>query len=445
MQKRWLIIIVVGLVLLVVLALCGLTVFASAQYLKENQDVISFRRNPGFSAQATETLDFEASTGMNLVIHSDGGGIRVEPGEEDVIHIEMVKTAWRSDEEGAAQAAEDMKLLVTETEGRLVLTYKRSETGDLHFINEMADSIEMLVLVPAEIYLELDTDFGDIYVKDLQGDADLSNDFGNIEVHDLKGALQMNSENGELILDNIKTGRGDISADTSFGEIRAEGLSAEYITLNSTNGDITGGDLDAKKDLLIQTSFGEVKMVNLKAATLTAESQNGKISLEDGQVSGYLIVKSDFGNVTVRSLEAASYELFSNNGDILLDGCQGSLDLSSSFGSIEVLNAQYAVMNLETSNGQISFEGSLDEKQDQSVKNEFGDVTLIIPGESAFDINIQTDFGSITSEIPITLSGEIKEDNWTGEFNGGGNNLSITSNNGDITISVLNTGNSSGE
>ena len=445
MQKRWIIIVIIGLVLLVVLALCGLTVFASAKFLQENQDVISFGNSPRFSAQANETLDFEAKPGMELVIYSDGGGIRVEPGEDDEIHVEMVKTAWRADEESAAAAVEDMKLLVTEADGRLVLTYKHAETGDLHIINEMADSIEMLVLVPAQINLELDTNFGEIYVKELQGDAELTNDFGNIEVHNLQGALSLNSQNGELVLENITTSSGDISADTSFGEVRAEGLSADNITLNSTNGDIHGSGLDAERDLLLQTSFGEIRMEDLKAGTLTAESQNGVISLENGHVDGHVLVKSDFGAVTVLGLEAASYELFSNNGDILLDGCRGTLDLNSSFGSIEVLNAEKAVLNLETSNGQISFEGSLDAGQDQTVKNEYGEIILTIPAESAFDINIETEFGTITSEIPITLSGEIREDNWIGELNGGGKSLSVKTNNGNITISVLNTRNSSGE
>ena len=202
-------------------------------------------------------------------------------------------------------------------------------------------------------------------------------------------------------------------------------------------------DVQALGDLELETSFSALSLDDFSAAALSAETENGAVRLERGTVSGALSAGSSFGSITVKAVAAESYTLVSSNGTIILDGASGRLDLRTSFGSISVRGAENAVLALESSNGNISFSGSLDPEESHYAETSFGGIDLEIPAGSAFEIALQTSFGRITSDIPISLSGSISqspsENHWQGSTNGGGPLLRAETSNGDIAISVLHT------
>ncbi len=122
---------------------------------------------------------------------------------------------------------------------------------------------------------------------------------------------------------------------------------------------------------------------------------------------------------------------------VSLEGARGSLDLESEFGGINVTGAIAAVLNLRTGNGGIEFAGSLDPAADHAVHSNFGDIQLTIPADSSFDAELETTFGRIESDLPITLAGEIRKDRWRGRLNEGGARLSVTTRNGSIELRAL--------
>jgi hypothetical protein len=83
----------------------------------------------------------------------------------------------------------------------------------------------------------------------------------------------------------------------------------------------------------------------------------------------------------------------------------------------------------------VDFEGSLG-KGPHTVHSDFGEISLTIPADSALDVDLKTDFGSIRSDIPIAviLSGDLQKDHQTGTMNNGGDQLTIDTKNGNISI-----------
>jgi hypothetical protein len=49
---------------------------------------------------------------------------------------------------------------------------------------------------------------------------------------------------------------------------------------------------------------------------------------------------------------------------------------------------------------------------------------------------LQTEFGKITSDFEVTISGKLEEKHWTGKINGGGDELTVKNNNGNITLQI---------
>jgi DUF4097 and DUF4098 domain-containing protein YvlB len=90
---------------------------------------------------------------------------------------------------------------------------------------------------------------------------------------------------------------------------------------------------------------------------------------------------------------------------------------------------------LNTKRGSISFAGSLGEDP-HTLHSDFGDIEINIPADSALDVDFQTDFGRIRSDIPVTvtLNGEVEDGHLAGTINGGGSQLNASTKSGNISI-----------
>ena len=135
---------------------------------------------------------------------------------------------------------------------------------------------------------------------------------------------------------------------------------------------------------------------------------------------------------------AGSYDLHTNSGSIDVDGAENSLKAHTDFGSITIKNAESTTLDLDTQSGTIEFSGSLGAGP-HNVISDFGQIDLNFPADSKLNVNLATDFGSISSEIPITvvLDGKLERDTQEGTMNGGGDTLTVRTKSGDINIAAI--------
>ena len=118
-----------------------------------------------------------------------------------------------------------------------------------------------------------------------------------------------------------------------------------------------------------------------------------------------------------------------------MNGAQGKLRAYSDFGPILIKNAENVTVDLDTKSGSVDFEGSLGDGP-HNIHSSFGEIHITIPSDSAFNVNLKTGFGSIKSEIPITvtLTDTTKGSQQTGKMNDGGSQLTVETENGSISI-----------
>jgi DUF4097 and DUF4098 domain-containing protein YvlB len=152
-------------------------------------------------------------------------------------------------------------------------------------------------------------------------------------------------------------------------------------------------------------------------------------------MSGALTAKSEFGEISLEQVKATSYDLQTNSGSITVDGASGKVKAHSGFGSVIVKNADSATLDLNTQSGSVEFTGSLGDGP-HTVSTDFGEIKLTLPADSALDVDLKTDFGNITSDIPITviLSGDTEKSHQTGTMNDGGAQLNVETQSGNISI-----------
>jgi DUF4097 and DUF4098 domain-containing protein YvlB len=168
---------------------------------------------------------------------------------------------------------------------------------------------------------------------------------------------------------------------------------------------------------------------------LNVETNSGKVSLESLNLQEALTAKSEFGEISLAQVKAASYDVQTNSGSITIDGAVGKVKAHSGFGSVTVKNADSVTLDLSTQSGSVEFEGSLGDGP-HTVHSDFGGISLTIPADSALNVDLKTNFGSIKSDIPITvvLSGKIEQSHQTGTINAGGAQLKVETDSGDISI-----------
>lgn len=180
----------------------------------------------------------------------------------------------------------------------------------------------------------------------------------------------------------------------------------------------------------------------------------GGMDLEAAENNNYVVVQSDSWNNPVNleievpagfDLEAHTY----NDGDLMVTGLQGKVELTNYNGEITALNISGSVV-ATTYNGEIKI--TFDKVADDSPMSFItynGDVDLTFPATFKATTKMKTEQGEIYTgfEMNVVSSGpkqiqdkngkgfRLKVDDWKkGDINGGGAEVTIKTNNGDIYL-----------
>ncbi len=430
MKSKW---IIAGLLILVLITLCGASLFAVWQGVKIAQEggfVVDIQ-NPAVSAEATEEKTLTVKGPVDLTVNNDFGDINIEKAADGQVHIKAEKTGWGTNEAGAQESLKNLKVVIDQSGDTIKVSVKQPNEAGLN-LRPRGGSVKFTISVPAETTVKVQSSASKLTLSGTTGDADLKTEFGDIVVSDVTGSLLAESSTGNVDAKNI-TSQQEVTLSTEFGNLEAHNISGSDITATSTNGQINLSGVKASGLLKTEGDFGNTSITDSQAAVLDVKSTNGKVNLEKVAVDGAITVKSDFGDLVLEDVSGSTYELNTQNGLIRVDGARGSIKAHSEFGEVKVLNAQNATLDLSSVNGSLTFEGSLGQGP-HKLSSEFGNISLTLPASSALNVDLQTDFGKISSDFEITVSGNLEQSHWIGKFNGGGDNLTASTNNGNINI-----------
>lgn len=412
--------------------------------------VAFFRMNDGFRIndpfdrlnissvlEEDETLEVDADEPLTLTVKNAAGNVTVTGGDVDEVQVHVVKTAYDSTQARADEEVKTIKYTIDQNGNDITLKYELPKS--MNFSNNI-NTVDFIVTVPIETAVTVDTGFGEVSVTGTKGDADLKNDFGDVTAQNLEGALSVETNSGTVEAVSIDAGSKDIELNSDFGNIILEQASAANITFDSNSGKVTLQDVNVTGDFYSKSDFGDTKFENGSASSITIESNSGKVQLAKIRVTELVKVDDDFGDITLTQVSAASYDLHTNSGTITVNGARGQLKAYTDFGNLEITNATSVTLDLDTNSGSIEFDGSLGEGP-HLVNSDFGNITLVIPADSELNVDLKTNFGKIKSDLPITVllteSSNGSGDEISGTINGGGGQLTVTANSGNITINAV--------
>ena len=429
-MKRPIVIVLLTLALVFVLAGIGAVLFFASRNISIS-GIDSGGPRVSVSAEESETLEVGGPVSLKVV--DDAGDVTIRGADVEEVSIDITKTGFGRNQAQAEELLENIEYKIEQNDNSITLTfdYPRANTN-------IIQQVDFVVTVPFETTVDIKSSFGEIKVSDIQGEVVLDNEFGNISVDRVDGALEVRTSSGQVNVTSVKAGSQNVDIYSGFGTITLKQVSGENITIESKSGKLELEIVRATQEMNLHTDFGNLDFMTGSAEVLEARTNSGSIKLTSVTVAGELILRDDFGDVTLDQVKAASYDVESNSGTITVDGVKGPVRAHTGFGNINIRNAEDVTLDLDTNSGSIDFSGLLGEGP-HTVHSDFGDIELNIPADSALNIDIETKFGRITSDIPITvtLTGEITQGRQSGTINGGGAGIKVDTNSGNISIRIL--------
>ncbi|MFC2075000.1 DUF4097 domain-containing protein [Bdellovibrionota bacterium] len=217
----------------------------------------------------------------------------------------------------------------------------------------------------------------------------------SIQISNLYGTTSVFGMEGSLVdLDQMN---GVINVENSAAPLQIHGVSSRV------KGRFLSGPLNIKSE------SGEINLEGVSDGGMLKTS-TGNINISDGIGTFELVTKS--GKLTINGIDGALHAK-SDSGFIFADKVRGFVDVSSQSGGVEV------ILDKEQIPVPLKFSSLT------------GDLKLHIPKSLPATLTAQTTAGSIYSGVSIRSR---DDRNLSGRLNGGGELISLNTENGDISL-----------
>ncbi len=199
--------------------------------------------------------------------------------------------------------------------------------------------------------------------------------------------------------------------------------------MKSVSGDIVLEDIGSSAKA--NTVSGDIDVTGV-AGALKVHAVSGDLTVtgvEDGADC-----ESVSGELKIRRVKGGA-ELKTVSGDILLENSEGDVEAEVVSGDIELIDISGAdEIASKSVSGNVKYVGSLSRGGSYKFNALNGDVTLILPSNSAFELYAKTFSGDIDTDFEITLTGKLDKRELRGTVNGGGAEVTLKTFSGDVYL-----------
>ena len=449
-------------------AILSLILLASCATAMSAREEVSRDFQKSLPLTGGRSLKVEHAQG-NIVIHTHSKG-QVD------IHASIKCSSDRVDD--ARQWCDGIKVLVDENSSGVSVRTQLPDSGFFHGRRNFSWAVNLDIDMPDTAPLEARSHFGSVTVVDLhapaivatnngnvlftggRGKQRIENSFGNVEVARNDGDVTIVNSNGAVTASEI-TGALDVR--DNFGEIKASNI-GKRLDVNAGNGNVTVTDVtgptvisdsfgkvtvrDTKADVTVRnengavevtgvngmadlhTSFGPIRFSRI-AKGLTVRGQNSEITGDT--VGGGAVVDTSFGGIDVRAVKGAA-RLTDQNGSVRASDVGGEIYAKTSFGGIAVEDAAGPI-TADNQSGSIAVRARAATRcQPIALTTSFGPIKVAVAKGAGYDVTARVSFGRISVEPSMVVSGQVGGESVNGKIGGGGCELKLNDQNGNIDI-----------
>src|SRR5215831_4044243 len=265
---------------------------------------------------------------------------------------------------------------------------------------------------------------GKLRATDINGTAELSNRFGGVRVNNVTRGLIVHGNNMQVDVERLG---GIAEITSSFGDVRVIDAKAN-VTVHNQNGKVTANGVAGAADL--QTTFAEVRFSGITRG-INVRAQNTHVVGDN--VGENAVIETTFGGVDVRTVKGSA-RVTAQNSPIRLVDVGGEVYAKTSFAATTIENAGGPI-TVESQNGMVSAAARPGAPcKPISLRTTFAPIRVTVASGVGYTLSARTTFGKIMSDVDLTLNGQIGEGVFEGKIAGGGCELRLNGQNGNIEI-----------
>jgi hypothetical protein len=249
-------------------------------------------------------------------------------------------------------------------------------------------------------------------------------------------------------------GRANLTVSTGDGDVIVTGSNKSTIDARVTT---TGFKLGPNDVQIVENQNGnnvtiEIKFPhmnwnwgghrNLKVELQVPSDLDMNLRTSDGNitattVSGAMNFDTGDGNVEARQVHG-SVKMRTGDGNMSGTGFDGSLEAATGDGNVHI-EGRFDTLDVKSGDGNIDAQANAGSKvaKDWNVRSGDGRITLRVPGDLNANLDVHTGDGSISADVPVTVSGTISHQALRGKMNGGGGTLAVSTGDGSIHIEKI--------
>jgi DUF4097 and DUF4098 domain-containing protein YvlB len=361
-------------------------------------------------AKFERTTSQKAPLGTDTAIDVESrfGSITITGAEVSEFNVDATITGHAPTEQEAQELAEKTQIRLESVGNTLRVRADTPTTG-----NNRSVSVSYTIAAPRRIAVKCESDYGSLHVAGIEGAVTGKSSNGSIEITDIQGAVAVR---------------------TSYGSITCRNVTGQMTELESSNGSITISEL--KGSAKVETSYGSISCENFSDGDYHLKSGNGRVAIAHGSV-GECDASSSYGSVVCNDVKGDPIKLSSGNGSIEATNVDArDLSLSSSYGAIRARQITTADLTAHSGNGSIEVvcSDSCPADMKAEVRSGYGSVNFTAPPQFAGQVRLSTDYGSVRTARPVTMTGEIDKKNISGTIGEGTGTLHLESSNGSVEL-----------
>jgi hypothetical protein len=314
--------------------------------------------------------EYTVNPDAQVILDNKFGQIHCNNWDKNLVSIEVRITVNASSQESANRLLDQVDINCTGTSSQVEVRTVFSKEG---FSGNSKINIDYMVNIPATVNLNITNKFGDVFLNELSGKANLTIAYGNMEVNKL-----LNTDN----LIDIKFGKCTLQYITGavvsmkYSEMRVEYAGSLFI-------DSKFSDLKGDKIVSLDITFEGGKLVVENSSSITGKSRFSDLSIS--HLDKKIDLNIQYGNCEVNQI-AADFTLISINnkyGDVKVDIPSETsyvLDAELKFCDLDFPEDRAEFTQKITTNTSKSFKATIGKKQNPesnvNVRSEFGNVSL---------------------------------------------------------------------
>ena len=334
--------------------------------------------------------------GMIVSINNSYGSVRVTGGGS-TLRATLTKGVRGWSQEEARKIADRISLFVSQTADGLSITTNRDQ------INEQFTT-DIQIEVPANIGVSITDSYGSVTVNGVQGGLSAKVSYGQTDLGGIKGDVNLGLNYSDVTASNIEgdvtiagAKRARISNITGTVELTAANASNGLVDLRDISGQvkvnapfcrITAQGLDQLADLRTEHSPG---VDVTRAASVVIDAPHSDVRARN--IDGDLRVSSSNSNLQISSV-SGSLQVQGQQTSVNAEDVKGSIAIETTHGDVALKNF-FEDVHVETSYRDVTLTTAAEPAGDIEVNNNHGQIKLMLPQSSRFNLDAESANGQI--------------------------------------------------